>query len=189
MDGTLTIPVHDFEDIRRQLGIKPATPILEAIASMPTEQAQETHRRLHEIEMEIAALATPQPGAEELLTHLTENGSCLGILTRNDEDIAEATLTASGLDRFFDSSCIVGRETCAPKPLPDGVHHLLAKWAAPASHTVMVGDFLYDIEAGKRAGVRTVHFDSSGAFSWPEFTDHKVTKLLDIKLLIGDRSR
>lgn len=185
MDGTLTIPVHDFDDIRRQLGIEPGTPILEAIAKMPSRRAQETHRHLHEIEMGIAALATPQPGAEELLTRLTENGSCLGILTRNDEDIAGATLIASGLDRFFDSSYIVGRETCAPKPLPDGVHHLLAKWSAPASHTVMVGDFLYDIEAGKRAGVRTVHFDSSGTFSWPEFTDHKVTALSEIGALIG----
>lgn len=185
MDGTLTIPVHDFDEIRRQLGIEPATPILEAIANMPPARANEMHRRLHEIEMDIAALARPQPGAAELLSFLTENGHQLGILTRNDEDIAAATLDASGLAEFFDSSCVVGRETCAPKPLPDGVHHLLRKWAAPPAHTVMVGDFLYDIEAGKRAGVRTVHFDSSGAFSWPEFTDHKVTRLLDIKLLIG----
>ena len=186
MDGTLTIPVHDFEDIRRQLGIEPATPILEAIANMPPAQAKETHRRLHDIEMDIAALAKPQPGAEELLSLLTENGHHLGILTRNDEDIAAATLDASGLSKYFDLSCVVGRETCAPKPLPDGVHHLLRKWAATPENTVMVGDFLYDIEAGKRAGVRTVHFDSSGAFSWPEYTDHKVTRLLDIKLLIGE---
>lgn len=185
MDGTLTIPVHDFEDIRRQLGIESGTPILEEIGKMSVDQARETHRKLHEIEMEIAALATPQPGAVELLTQLTENGMRLGILTRNDEDIAEATLKASGLNGFFDSACIVGRETCAPKPLPDGVLHLLRKWSAPATDTVMVGDFLYDIEAGKRAGVRTVHFDSSGTFSWPQFTDHRVTSLSDIQLLIG----
>lgn len=185
MDGTLTIPVHDFDDIRRQLGIEPGTPILEAIEKMPVDQARETHRKLHEIEMEIAALATPQPGAVELLMQLTETGKHLGILTRNDEDIAEATLEASGLNGFFNSACIVGRETCAPKPLPDGVLHLLKKWSAPATHTVMVGDFLYDIEAGKRAGVRTVHFDSSGTFSWPQFTDHKVTSLSEIKWLIG----
>jgi len=185
MDGTLTMPIHDFNDIRRQLGIKENTPILEAIEQMPPEQAADVHSRLHEIEMEIASLARPQPGAESLLQDLTTFGCRLGIVTRNDEDIAQATLTASGLDQFFEVDYVVGRETCAPKPQPDGVLHLLSKWAASPKNTVMVGDYLYDIEAGKRAGVRTVHFDSSGIFQWPQFTDHRVTRIADIKTLLG----
>lgn len=183
MDGTLTMPIHDFNDIRRQLGIKENTPILEAIKQMPKDQAVAVNSRLHDIEMKIASLARPQPGAESLLQDLAKNGCRLGIVTRNDEDIAQATLTASGLDQFFEVDHVIGRETCAPKPEPDGVLHLLSKWRASPRHTVMVGDYLYDIEAGKRAGVRTVHFDSSGLFQWPEFTDHRVTRIGDIKAL------
>lgn len=185
MDGTLTMPVHDFDDIRRQLGIEKGIPILEAIDAMPQEEAQLTKIRLNEIEMEIAYLAQPQPGASALLESMAERGFELGILTRNDEQIAVATLAASGLKDFFNADAVIGRETCAPKPLPDGVLHLLSIWQADAETTVMVGDYLYDIEAGKKAGVKTVHFDSSGRFSWPQYMDHGVEKLADIAKLIA----
>lgn len=188
MDGTLTIPVHDFNDIRRQIGMPDDTPILEAIAQMPQKEADRVSRHLHDIEMELAALARPQPYVLEVLEMLSNRGRNLGILTRNDEAIAEATLRACGLDHLFHSDHVVGRETCAPKPNPDGVLHLLEAWNALPAETVMVGDFLYDIEAGKRAGVRTVHFDSTGRFPWPEFTDHGITALEQILDLTGQRN-
>jgi HAD superfamily hydrolase (TIGR01509 family) len=177
MDGTLTVPVHDFNDIRRQIGIPPDTPILEAISQMSPADAARTRRALHDIEMDLAALAQPQPDALGVLEKLACRGGTLGILTRNDEDIAEATLRACGLHHLFPRHHVVGRETCAPKPLPDGVLHLLALWDAQPASAVMVGDFLYDIEAGRRAGVRTVHFDTAGRFPWPQFTDHGITAL------------
>ncbi len=185
MDGTLTIPVHDFEDIRQQLGIDNGMPILEAIQKMPESQAAATKKRLNEIEMEIASLSQPQPGAAALLDSMRSRGFTLGILTRNDEEIAEVTLAASGLIEFFEPDAIVGRETCAPKPLPDGVLHLVKQWRSEPSETVMVGDYRYDVEAGKRAGVHTIHFDSSGRFSWPQFTDHQVERLADISTLFS----
>ncbi len=185
MDGTLTLPVHDFAEIRTQLGIESDTAILEAILEMPSETAKNVRRRLHEIEMEIAVLAVAQPGAAELLDTMLSRGYGLGILTRNDEEIAEATLKASGLNGFFETPYIIGRETCAPKPLPDGVLHLMSLWNARPEQTVMVGDFKYDIDAGRRAGVRTIHFDQNGVFSWPELADHKITKLAEIAGLFG----
>ena len=185
MDGTLTVPVHDFNAIRRQIDIPADTPILEAIARMEPEAAEKARRRLHRIEMDLAAQARPQPDAVEVLECLASRGGTLGILTRNDEEIAEATLCASGLDHLFPAHHVVGRVTCAPKPSPDGVHHLLDLWRAIPANTVMVGDFLYDIEAGKRAGVRTVHFDSDGNFPWPEFSDFHVTSLRQILSLVG----
>lgn len=185
MDGTLTLPAHDFNAIRRQLGIEPDTPILEAIGKMPADNAMATRKLLHDIEMEIAGAAQAQPGAAKLLQQIRGRGCKLGILTRNDEQIAEATLHASGLLDFFEPGNIVGRETCAPKPLPDGVQYLLNRWSADAGQSVMVGDYLYDMEAGFRAGVQTVHFDSTGCFNWPQFTHYRVTSLSDISHLAG----
>ncbi len=185
MDGTLTMPVHDFNAIRNQIGIAENTPILEAILEMPPQEAHRTRCKLHAIEMKIAGQAVPQPGALKLLQRMRKQGFQLGILTRNDEEIAYATLKASGLDHYFALPDVIGRETCPPKPMPDGILHLLARWNASPSKTVMVGDFLYDIDAGRRAGVRTVHFDHSGEFRWPHLADHKVTRLADIAGLIG----
>ncbi|MFK7732915.1 MAG: HAD family hydrolase [Pseudomonadales bacterium] len=184
MDGTLTLPIHDFDDIRAQLGIRAGAPILEAIEAMPAKHATELTQKLHDIEMEIAAQARPQPGAKELLQAMQQQGLYLGILTRNGKDIALATLAAAGLE-FFAEQHIIGRECCEPKPSPAGVQRLLDLWNAPQPHTVMVGDFLYDIEAGRKAGVNTVHFDQSGEFKWPEFTDHEITDLADLTQLIG----
>ncbi|MEM8501236.1 MAG: HAD family hydrolase [Pseudomonadota bacterium] len=186
MDGTLTLPMHDFDDIRAQLGISAGVPILEAIDVMPADRAAELTQELHAIEMKIAGQAQAQPGARELLQAMQQHGLQLGILTRNGKDIALATLAAAGLE-FFAEQHIIGRECCAPKPSPAGVNLLLDQWGAPQQQTVMVGDFLYDIEAGRHAGVNTVHFDQTGVFQWPEYTDHKISEFSDLAKLIGLR--
>ena len=183
MDGTLTHPVHDFEEIRKILGIPSQTPILEYIQKLPGHEAKQVKQRLDDLEMEIAHDAVAQAGVSDLLAELKSNGRKLGILTRNSEEIAHVTLKACGLLEFFETQAIIGRETCQPKPLPDGIHHLIDLWQASEQETVMVGDYLYDIEAGRRAGVHTVHFDSTAQFMWPEFTDHKISKMADLKWL------
>lgn len=186
MDGTLTLPVHDFAQIRQQLGLEKGTPILEAIMQMSPPQATATHKRLHQIEMEMAALAVAQPGVEDALEKIKIKGCKLGILTRNHEQIAAATLKASGLDGLFAPENVIGRETCAPKPLPDGINYLLAQWMVKDCNAVMVGDYRYDIEAGRRAGIKTIHFDSNGNFEWPQLADYKVKRIRDIVALMGD---
>lgn len=177
MDGTLTLPVHDFESIRRQLGIRPGAPILEAIGRMHPEDAAQARARLHDLEMELACQAKPQPGLGHILDLLMGMGKKLGILTRNGEEIGHTTLRAAGLDRFFDREEVIGRETCAPKPYPDGVHYLMDRWNAPKESTLIVGDYLYDIQAGFEAGISTVHFDSLGEFRWPEYTHYRIRRM------------
>ncbi len=177
MDGTLTLPVHDFESIRRELGIRMGTPILEAIGSMNPDEAEEARVRLHDLEMELASQASPQPRIELILDRLLDKGKKLGILTRNGEEIGHATLKAAGLDRYFDREDVIGRETCTPKPSPDGVCYLLDRWNAPKASTLIVGDYLYDMQAGHAAGISTVHFDSLGEFRWPEYTNYRIHRM------------
>lgn len=182
MDGTLTIAAHDFDLIRQQLNIPRGLPILEAIEKMPTSLAAEKRKKLHELEMEIGAQSRAQPGAEETLALLQANGFKLGILTRNAEDIATTTLTAAGLASYFINTDIIGRDRCSPKPDPAGIHLLMAHWEASPANTVMVGDYLFDMQTGRNAGVSTVHFDTTGEFSWPELTDVTIQRLEDLSL-------
>lgn len=184
MDGTLTLPIHDFEDIRTRLGIQSTSPILESIEKMPPARAAEVAQELHLLEMRLAREAQPQPGAKDVLTRLSQAGKKLGILTRNGREIAHATLAEAGLSSFFDKDSVVSRDDCAPKPNPDGVHLLLDRWNAPREETVIVGDFLYDIQAGFDAGIETVHFDSSGRFEWPQFTHHRITEISSLQSMI-----
>ena len=184
MDGTLTLAIHDFDQIRAQLGLPAGEPILEAIARLPAEKALDTQKRLDEIEFEIADRASPQPGANELLDKLSTNGHKIGILTRNGKAIAKATLKAAGLDGYFESDAVVSRDCCEPKPSPAGVIKLLEYWQADASDCSMTGDYLYDLQAGNDAGVATIHLDVDGQFAWPDMTTTGVTHLAQLLPLI-----
>jgi phosphoglycolate phosphatase-like HAD superfamily hydrolase len=111
---------------------------------------------------------------------LHEKGRQLAILTRNTMPVVKHTLQACKIDHFFPLEHILDRDSCIPKPSPDGIEHLLRFWQADADDTVMIGDFLYDLEAGKAAGVATIHVDTRGDVDWSEFTDIRVESLGEI---------
>jgi HAD superfamily hydrolase (TIGR01509 family) len=167
MDGTLTISIHDFDGIKSILGLPLDRPILEALNDLPTAQATELHQQLEALELNIAHQATAQVGARELLTKLQSRGAQIGILTRNSKPNAQATLAACGLDEFFPAESILSRHCCPPKPSPEGIWQLLSGWRASPDRFVMVGDYIFDMEAGQRAGSATVylcpfaHFEKS----------------------------
>lgn len=177
LDGTLTVSAHDFDHIRRELGLAPETPILEALHAMPEGQAAPLWDSLNELEFYYAGKASVMQGASELLQKLHENGRQLAILTRNTMPVVKQTLQACKIDHFFPLNHILDRDACMPKPSSDGVRQLLDLWQADADDTVMVGDYLYDLEAGKGAGVATVHLDTRGDVDWSEFTDIRVEEL------------
>ena len=177
LDGTLIRAKHDFDAIRRELGLPEGQPILEALDELPTGVAQEKHRRLDEIEIEIAKRATIEVGVQSLLEKLAARACRLGILTRNTRANAWSSLEATGLSRFFPYEDVLGRDEAPPKPRPDGIIKLLRGWSAQAEQAVMVGDFRFDLEAGRRAGVVTVYVDPSGDFPFRDQADFTVKGL------------
>ena len=177
MDGTLTNAMHDFDAMRAELGLPAGVPILEALAAMEPAAAAIKHKALDEMELQMAAKATPQPGSRALLEHLQKQGANLGIVTRNGREIADVTLKASGLYEFFSEQTIISRDCCVAKPDPAGVDLLLSRWEGAASDAVMVGDYLFDLKAGHSAGAMTIHMDVEGQFAWPEITDLAVSSL------------
>ena len=182
MDGTLTVGVHDFAMMRRELGLTDNAPILETLAQMPAEQAAPLWDKVNDLENHFASLATPMPGAKELLEKLHNRGVKMGIITRNMLSAAKQTLATCELLDYFAPECILDRDSCAPKPSPAGLQHLMQHWQAQAHDTVMVGDYLFDLQAGKAAGVATIHIDAKGTATWPEYTDWLITKLDQIRL-------
>ena len=184
MDGTLTVACHDFDSIRKQLGLPEGVAILEALEAYPEAQSRALHQQLYDYEMELAHLARPQPGVQALLERLEGNGYQLGILTRNSLEIALTTLQACGLQRYFQTEHILGRECCAPKPDPAGVFQLMNKWGSYGENTVVVGDYLFDLQSGHSAGTYTIHFDVEGNCGWPEFTHYRISDFSEITRLI-----
>lgn len=156
LDGTLTFSVHDFDYIRSELGLDSSVPILEALHEMPVERAKPLWQRLNEIEFHYAGKARVMEGSVALLETLAARGARLGIFTRNMLPVVMETLRACDIAHFFHTDYVVDRDTCTPKPSPEGIHHLLDLWQASPEDSVMVGDYLYDLQSGKSAGVTTI---------------------------------
>ncbi len=184
LDGTLTQPVHDFEHIRRELGMVSGADILATIESQAPDQRAALHLRLDELELYYAQQAKPALGVIELLATLRRRGCRLGILTRNKREFAISSLQAIDAWQFFDATAVIGRDEAAPKPHPEGYGLLLEQWCASGAETVMVGDFRYDLEVGRAVGAATVHVDDRGDRSWPELTDLRVETLLELSALL-----
>lgn len=177
MDGTLTVAAHDFSAIARDLGLPPGRPILETLDTMSPEAQAPLRRRLADIEREVAFRSRLAPGALPLLKSLEATGTRFGILTRNTRANAAVTLAAVGLDGLFPRDAVVGRDEAEPKPSPAGVRWHLERWGAPAEEAVMVGDYLFDLEAGRAAGVATVYVDPEGRFPFRDHADEAVETL------------
>jgi HAD superfamily hydrolase (TIGR01509 family) len=177
LDGTLTVAVHDFDAIRAELDLPADRPILEEVARLPDGERARVRERLDRIELDLARAARPALGLSALLDGLAQRGARTGILTRNSAANAWITLQAIGAADHFDRADILGRDEAPPKPEPAGLELLLERWAVCPERVVMVGDYHFDLAAGRAAGVRTAHVDVAGVFSWPELTDVRATRL------------
>lgn len=172
LDGTLALPVHDFDSLRDALGIPQGVLILEYLASRPAAEAKALGARLETLEAELIAQCRPQPGVRKALEALRDQGWHLGVVTRNSLANAHGTLSHLGLADLFAPSAVLGRESAEPKPSPEALHQLLRQWALAPASCVMLGDHGLDLAAGRAAGVATVHFTADCPERWPELTDH-----------------
>lgn len=180
LDGTLTVAVHDFAAIRSTLCIPPNADILGHLDSLPAVESASLHERLQQIELELAGLTEAAQGAAALIEALCARGDNLGILTRNTRENALRTLELIGLGGYFDYANVLGRDQALAKPNPDGIHRLATLWGAKPFEMVMVGDYLYDLQAGRSAGALTVHVDAGMQFRWPELADFMIESLQEL---------
>lgn len=151
LDGTLVDSGLDFDAMRREMGLAEKQPILEALPGLPEPRRSECWTILERHEREGAQRAALMPGVAELMPALETRGLRRAIFTRNGR--AATLLTLRRLNLHFDT--IVAREDAPPKPDPTGIWKICALWGLPHEQVAMVGDYLFDIEAGRRAGVRT----------------------------------
>ena len=184
MDGTLTIPIHDFVHIRQVLGVPEDGDIIEYMKSLSKDQYQFARQKLDDIERGLAVKAQPAPGLHPFLEALSKEPNHLGIVTRNAQDIAIQTLEHIRCDQFFSPESIKGRDDAIPKPDPDGINKLLTQWEKSADEAVMVGNYIYDLQSGINAGTSTILIDFEEDYFWPEASDFMISSFVDLIPLI-----
>ncbi|MBA1229901.1 HAD family hydrolase [Pseudomonas viridiflava] len=184
MDGTLTIPVHDFPAIKRELGIPQDADILGHLAALPAAESAAKHAWLLEHERELALGSLPADGAVELVRELVGRGYRLGILTRNARELAHITLEAIGIADCFAVDDVLGRDEATPKPHPAGLLKLASAWDVEPKKMVMIGDYRHDLDCGRAAGAKTILVNLPEN-PWPELADWHAVDCVALRGMLG----
>jgi len=95
------------------------------------------------------------PGVAETLAALAGQGHTLALLSNKNEELCRKLLEHFGIAELF--AAVMGGDSMASrKPSPEPVFRLMKVLERLPVETVMVGDSINDIAAGRDAGVRTV---------------------------------
>ena len=155
-DGTLTSPgALDFPAIKREIQCPVNQTILEYMETLPPPLRDRCSKILESRERQAAETSRPNRGAEACLLFLKRRGIRLGILTRNNRPSVNLVLGKFQNIGTDDFSAIITRDEALPKPHPDGVLKAANIMGIPIPELLVVGDFRYDIMAGKAAGAST----------------------------------
>jgi HAD superfamily hydrolase (TIGR01509 family) len=180
LDGTLTEPLLDFDLIRAEIGL-PHGPILEQLTALTAEQRGRAETILRRHELTAIAQAVLADGCVELLALLRARGIPHGILTRNMRVAVEQFCARFG----FQFAGTYTREDGPHKPAPDGVLHLCAGFGVAPAQTLTVGDYKFDVMAGRAAGTRTALVtaqppDDLAAWGQPDLVVASLRELLPL---------
>jgi HAD superfamily hydrolase (TIGR01509 family) len=180
LDGTLTEPILDFDQIRNEMGLPAGIGILEGLETMTPEQKRRAEQVLLDHEDKAAQNSKLNDGAKEILDILRRRNLPIGLLTRNLRRNVELVAAVHGL--HFDA--IVDREDGPVKPDGFGVRLLCEQFGVHPSQTLVVGDFRHDLESAKNAGAIAVLIRthaSCGQFAHlADFTIDRLEELLTI---------
>jgi HAD superfamily hydrolase (TIGR01509 family) len=158
LDGTLVDSALDFDQMRREMGIRDRTPLLEALDAMSPEDARRCWAILDEHERRGAERAVAYPGVREFLASLAARRVARAVVTRNSRAITLPILARLRLP----IDLVMCREDGPVKPDPATIWKICDAWGVQPRQCVMVGDYRFDIEAARRAGTHAVLFTGSG---------------------------
>ncbi len=183
LDGTLIDSRLDFEQMRSDMEFEAGQLILETLESLPEGERKGRCRevlRRHEYQGAMSAIMIP--GALELLAELDRRRIPQAILTRNSREMTDLALRR--LQLVF--SQVLTREDAPPKPDPQGLHMICRNWRIDARDVVFVGDFHFDVIAGRRAGMATILYAPGPRPEYAHEADFVITHLAQTCDVLAD---
>ncbi len=173
MDGTLTVPYINWQDLRAKIECPPDKNIIEYINSLPPDRAQHANQILLSTEREAAEQAAMNEGATELVQTLKDRGLKLALVTNNHHEAMHIILQRYGLT--FDTT--LSRDDGVLKPAPDLIIKALDILNVHPHEAIGIGDSQYDILACTASNVRCIYLTHGS----PKI-DHKpsITALSDM---------
>ncbi len=187
-DGTLTKPgALDFPLLKETIGCPDDIPVLEFIEGLPTPlEREEILSVLERFEINAASNSEPNHGAEELIHYLRSKGLGIGIITRNSLlSIERALQNFKNID-ISDFDVIISRDTPVKiKPSGDGILMAAQTLNVDVKQVLMVGDYVFDIQAGQSAGCIIAFLDYGDVSGISKIeSDFTISSLEEIKKIV-----
>lgn len=180
MDGTLTVPLLNFKEIRREIGAPEGEDLAKLIESWPPERRQKAWQTIEKHEMHAVKNNCLQKGLENTLKRFEKNKIRLAIITRNTTRSTNALLEKLPV-KFHP---VLTREFPHIKPAPEPVLHILDAWRLKPEECLMVGDYIHDIQSANAAGVSSCYYKNPGVKHWDDDADFTVSSYRELEALV-----
>ena len=169
LDGTLVDSKLDFDLMREDLGFPKGVPILEHIDTLTCDlEIKKAHKIVLDHELKGANESDLFPGVLEFIKNLKEKNYPVAILTRNCKEATQIMLEKHNLG----IEKVITREDFPPKPDPTALLYLAKHFNVEPQECIYIGDFRFDIEAAKNAGMQSAHFDFKKKKLFSDFADY-----------------
>jgi HAD superfamily hydrolase (TIGR01509 family) len=152
-DGVLAETRLDFVPLRQKYFGGEIVPLVEAAKQLSEPLRSEILAEIRRIEMEGAERATAVEGAKGLIEWLIANGKPWAVVSRNCRD--SMTLAAEKCGIVL-PPVTLSREDPYAKPDPRALALAAERLRVSLADCIMVGDFIYDIQAAHNAGIPSV---------------------------------
>ena len=184
LDGTLVESSLDFTLIRDQIGCPHNIDLLTFIDELDCEQQkQHANRIVFEHENQDALNAKSLTGLEDLLNYIAQINLPCAIVTRNSKAASQQKLKQNNID----IALVLTRECYPAKPAPDALLAIAKQWNISPQHIVYVGDYLYDIQAAKNAGMLACFINHGKPKSYQNLADIVVHNLPHLLAYLGNK--
>lgn len=122
---------------------------------LPKTDWEEIAKSHDEFQQDKFDLGKPFPAAKRILKKLKSQGYLMGAVSNRTRESLKITLDRAEFSPFFDI-VVSAEDVQNPKPHPEHVQAALTYLKVEPDNSFMVGDTKHDIEAGKKAGVKTI---------------------------------
>ncbi|MFD2229066.1 HAD family hydrolase [Alkalimarinus sediminis] len=164
LDGTLVSSNLDFSALSKEVGCSPGDDILKYTESLPAYERRKAEQIIYDYEMKDAASSVVIDGVHDMLVALKQASIDTAIVTRNSAEATSIKLARAGLLVEH----VITREEAPPKPAPDALLQVAARWQHSPVECIYVGDFRYDLEAALNANMHAAWF-SNGVDTPPSY--------------------
>ena len=147
LDGTLVTSSLDFSVIKSEIGCPDNDDVLTYIEALNPKKRDWAMDIVHCHEREDAETCDWIAGAEGFIEACKQRSIPMAILTRNSAFSSHIKIERNQIPIDY----LVTRECSKPKPDPSALLDIAKEFDLPPCDVMMVGDYRYDLEAGRNA--------------------------------------